>query len=235
MVEVCVMGRFRWVGLLLVVVCAVGVGVAALASAAVVQLPSEATARTWKGKQIGAKSQFLALGGSTVECTKAPAEGTEEPGGKPLGLFHIKFEGCTGTILGIKATCTGLGEVSGVILVLGTWHLWYDVLGASLNTATVLLLNPVHVECAGGLALVLLTGSLACLDKEPTIKKLSHTLSCEQEGTSGDPRDKVFWTESGVETKASFLSSTNGGTAESAVLVGEFEVTATKETFADNV
>jgi hypothetical protein len=228
------MRRFRLVGLLLVSVCAVGVGVAALASAAVVQLPSEATARTWKGKQIGVKSQFLALGGSLIECELAPAEGTEEPGGKPLGLFHIKFEKCKGTILGISATCTGLGEASGVILVLGTWHLWYDVLGASLNTATVFLLSPVHIECAGGLALVLVTGNVACLDKEATVKKLTHLFACKQKAT-GDPEDEVFWTEAGVETKASLKNQINGGTVEGASEVGEGEVTATKETFADNV
>jgi hypothetical protein len=232
------MRRFLLLSYTLVAIVGLGAALSPTAFALVVQLPSEATARATKGKSksITESPKFETLSENRFVCTAAPSEGTEEVGGKPEGQFHITFKGCKGEEKnnGIKVACNGLGDAAETILVLGTYHLWYDKLSPELGVATVFALNEVHMECNFLIVrLFKYKGQLLCLDKEPTLKQFHHSFQCTQ--SKGDASEKVYWNEKGEEQKAQLLQAENEGTfAESAIqLIGEVE--ATKETFADNV
>ena len=149
------MQRLKILGVALMAVFALGAFVSATASAAVVVLPEEAI--TYKGES--GKGTLEALKSiSVVSCTKDKSEGTFEAT-KPLGTFHIDFEGCKASI----AACTGLGEAKEVILTLGTTHLVFDTLAAKLSengVGVLFLVEPTHFECLGKLFVV--SGQVLC-------------------------------------------------------------------------
>jgi hypothetical protein len=218
----------------LVAMVVLGAALSTAASAAPVILPSEAAARTFTGKSDGTSPLFETVKKTKVTCEAAPAEGTEEANGKPLGLFHIKFEKCKGEQAGAKVPCTGLGEATEVVLVLGTWHLWYDSLSPSLGVATVLLVNEVHATCPFIIPLLFkLTGSMVCLDLEPTVTSFKHLFHCTQVG--GKPDETKYWNETGVEQIAKLITTENDSTEVESAVLALGEVLSTKEVFTDNV
>jgi hypothetical protein len=207
----------------------------ATAPALVVQLPSEVKTRMFTGKadNFFTNPKLETVTGTFFECPSAPFEGTEEAKGKPSGLFHINFSGCKGTKNIISADCNGLGDAKGTILVLGTYHLWYDSL-SPLGVATVFLFDEVHFECKFIITVLFkVKGSVVCLDLEPTVAKTEHLFHCTQ--NKGVADEKKFWDESGIEQNAQLLASDNDGTFSE---IGELwlgVVVSTVNTFADNV
>jgi hypothetical protein len=217
------MRHFRLIGLALVAVFASAVALSASASAALPEiLPISTSERTWKGKSVG-ETKLQKLGGSfEVTCSSATAEGTEEAG-KPLGLFHIDFSGCKA---GGISTCTGLGEASGVILALGTWHLVFDTLTPTLGTATLFLIEPlVHFTCSITNTLVLVLGSVLCLDLSPLTSGVTHEFHCKNNGTVGDPEETEYFNNAGTKVKAELLSNENEGTETMSAQIGLGTVT----------
>jgi len=197
------MTGLKLLGLVWLAVFVVGVSVVSSASAALPQVLPET-----EGKMVAATSTsaviFETTGGKKIACEKA--SGTSKEAGKtPLGEFHSNFEKCTTTVAGIKFTCTGLGDVSGNVLLLGEYHFVYDALGASetnaLGIALLLLISQTHFECAGGFALVKVEGSEMCLVTEPHVAKTLHAVSCKISTTAGVPEDKVYWNDEGKEVK----------------------------------
>jgi hypothetical protein len=230
------MRRLMLLGSTLVALIALGAALSTTAFALVVQLPSEATARVNKGKSITENPKFETLKENRVICTSAPSEGTEEATGKPEGQFHITFKGCKGEEKnnGIKVACNGLGDAAETILVLGTYHLWYDKLAPELGVATVFFINEVHFECNFLIVkLFKVKGEVVCLDKEATLKQFHHSFQCTQ--TKGDAAEKTYWNEKGEEQKAQLLQAENEGTFEESAEQAIGEVESTEETFADNV
>jgi hypothetical protein len=224
------MRPLRLFGLLLVAMVTAVTVFSASASAALPQiLPESASERTWKGANVG-ETELTVLGGAfAVKCKSATGEGTEEAK-KPLGLFHITFKECK-TVAGL-VPCTGLGDTSGTILALGQWHLVFDNLTV-LSTATLFLVEPlVHFECAGKLILVL--GSVLCLDLAPLTQSLTHEFHCKTNGTAGDPEETKYWNASGVEQKAELLSSENEGAETMSAQSGLGTVTYLVLVFADH-
>lgn len=142
-------------------------------------LPTAATNKT-DGISIGKPKYELTNGNNVVceESSNGTTEETESP--KPLGTFHITFKGCVGEQGGIKAKCTGLGDLTtGEILALGTYHLVYDTGGTELGVAILFLVNATHFNCAG-LFLDVTSGEQVCLIKEPYTAKTLHLFVCEQ-------------------------------------------------------
>ncbi|HEY2142010.1 MAG TPA: hypothetical protein VGG98_08120 [Solirubrobacteraceae bacterium] len=188
------MQRLKILGLALVAVFALSaVASVATASAEVKILPEVAEKYTGESGE----GTLSSLSGTTVTCKKDTSEGEFEAK-KPLGLFHITFKECTGPF---NATCTGLGEASGVILVLGTAHLVFDKLGAKLSEAGVgvlFLLEPVHFTCLG--ILIKVKGEVLCLIKPVNVKAKHFEIVCEQK-SAGDPAETVYWNEAGTEVK----------------------------------
>jgi hypothetical protein len=230
------MRRLMLLGSALVAIVALGAALSTTAFALVVQLPTEATARVSKGKSITEPPKFETLKESRVICTSAPTEGTEEANGKPEGQFHITFKGCKGeeNNNGLKVACTGLGDAAETILVLGTYHLWYDKLSPELGVATVFFLNEVHFECNFLVVkLFKVKGEVVCLDKEATLHQLHHTFQCSQ--SKGDPTETTYWNEKGEPQTAQLLQAQNEGAFEASAEQAVGEVESTKETFADNV
>jgi hypothetical protein len=203
------MQRLKILGVALMAVFALGTVVSTTASAAVSILP-EGKEETWKGEG-GAGTLEMLKGASPIECKKATAEGTFEAN-KPLGSFHIDFKECSAA--GGLATCTGLGESTGVILLLGTFHLVFDKLGtgAELGVGILFLMEKAHLECAGKLFGV--EGQLLCLIK-PINEKVKHfEIVCKKGKEGGDPGETVYWNEEGKEVKMGeelFLLSENEG------------------------
>ncbi len=190
------MQRLKILGVALMAVFALSAVVAATASAEVVILPKLAAEETYKGES-GKGTLEMLKGIAVVVCQKDKSEGTFEAT-KPLGLFHIDFEGCKASI----AACTGLGEAKEVILSLGIAHLVFDTLGKVLSEAGIgvlFLLEPVHFECAGKLMMV--EGQVLCLIK-PVNKLTKHfEIVCEKGKESGDPGETTYWNEAGTEVK----------------------------------
>ena len=151
------MQRLKILGVALMAVFALSALASTTASAAVVVLPE--VEEKWTGESgKGTLETLKAL--ASVVCQKDKSEGTFEAK-KPLGLFHITFEGCKAAGL---IACTGLGEAKEVILSLGTAHLVFDKLGKVLSEAGVgvlFLLEPVHFECGSG-KLFVVTGQVLC-------------------------------------------------------------------------
>lgn len=172
-------------------------------------LPTLTTAEKWTGESGKSMLEVLKKA-ETIECTSDKSEGTFE--NKPLGKFHIDFEGCKTT--GIKVTCTGLGEASGVILTLGTFHLVSDKLGtgAELGMGILLLMEPTHLTCA--IPLFIVEGQVLCLIK-PINSKVKHwEIVCEKGKEAGDPGETTYWNEAGTEVKMGgelLLSKENEG------------------------
>jgi hypothetical protein len=162
-----------------------------------------------------ANPTFKTLKGNEVTCEHWSGEGGFEAGTRTLGLFHITFSGkCKGTIAGIKASCTGLGDAAETILVLGKWHTVVDTKpGETLGAAIMLLLEPVHFTCS--IALVEVTGDILCLILEPLVSMVTHLFHCTE--TNGTANEKHFLNDAGAETAVpALLSSVSHATAEEA-------------------
>jgi hypothetical protein len=197
------MQRFKLLGLALVAVFASAAALSTSAfSALPVNLPAEGIERTWTGASEG-KPELQQPGQETVECEKAPAEGNEEAG-KPLGLFHIIFEECKTKVSKVK--CTGLGDPTGDILSLGSWHLVFDKLGTGTELLTALLFLPEHVHFTCAFILVLVLGALVCLHLVPTEQNKTHSFHCVVQA-NGEQEDKTYETENGGQVTAILLCS----------------------------
>jgi hypothetical protein len=215
------MRRFKLLGLTLMAVFVAAVAVASTASAALPKVLPE-TAQTWTGTNEG---NVELRGATAVTCKAAPSEGTLEAG-KPLGTFHIKFEGCTAEKEAIK--CTGLGDAAGIILTLGIWHTVFDLL-SPLTAALLFLFEKVHFSCSA-LVLVLVSGELICLWLKPTESNKTHSFHCVANSNTVQEDEKYF-EESGTEVKGVKLSCAINEGAEQACT----ELALGSQTFATAV
>ena len=220
------MHRFKILGVALMAVFVLSVVVSATASAAVTILPQKVEVK-WTGE--GGKGTLEVLKEIfTIVCQKAKMEGTIEAS-KPLGLFHIAFEGCKTSI----AACTGLGEAKEVVLLLGTYHLVFDTLGAKLSEAGVgilFLFEPAHLECAGKLFAV--EGQLLCLIKPVNTLTKHFEIVCKKGKEVGDPGEVAYSDESGKEVKMGeelFLLKENEGAGTMSGLNTTMLILTTKE------
>jgi len=188
------MHRLKILGVALMAVFVLAAVASATASAAVVVLPEKE--EKWTGES-GKGSLEVLKGAAVVTCAKDKSEGTFEAT-KPLGTFHIDFEGCKASIV----ACTGLGEAKEVILTLGTTHMVFDKLAAKLSengVGVLFLVETTHFECLGKLFVV--SGQVLCLIK-PVEKLAKHfEIVCEKGKESGDPGETVYWNEEGKEVK----------------------------------
>src|SRR6202161_2910675 len=150
-------------------------------------LPSLNRERVWTGQQESESAELT--GPLDVRCTAANSSGTQLPAAKALGLFHDELSGCESA----TKHCTGLNElVSGVILMLGTWHLFWDRVRSGpfeLTAATVFLVEPLHFSCGGAL-LAEMKGELICLDLKATESNETHSFHCVPELKEGKPTNK---------------------------------------------
>jgi hypothetical protein len=205
----------------LVAVCALGASMAVAASALPTLLPETVTSGT--GKNIGSTHLKVVGAGSleTVTCTAATGESTVESN-HHLGLFHIHFKTCSAG--GGLLTCTGLGEETGVILALGSYHLVYDTLSVNLaadGVAILYLVDNTHFECGGKLVIVKLGGMVLCLISHPAALTKVSAFNCEERKTGG-PAETKYYNEAGTLTSiAPLLTSEAEGAGKESIQVGE--------------
>lgn len=209
------MRSFRLLGMMLVAMFALlaVLSTVALADETPLVLPFEA-GQALTGTNVG-KPQFINPNG-TVICESASALETNiESNLPPLGKFHIHFKGCKDKTTG--ATCTGLGEELGIILVLGTWHLVWDEKSPTfeLHVATLFLIETVHFNCTA-LVLLEVKGEQLCLDLEPEVSKTTHEFHCfQKEGKQEDQWCKKDLSAECMELVTPILlTSVNHGTAK---------------------
>jgi len=183
---------------------------------------------SWTGKST---SQFEILnpGGVETTCAAATAEGTLEEG-RPSGLFHLHFKECIIDFKGTEAECTGEGEETGVILVLGTWHFVYDTLSTSLSSAGVAMLfslGAVKYECGSSSdSIEVKPGGMAlCLIPNPTALTRRFEFHCTKAGSAHRPAETKYYDGGGTLVGiAPILSSQNGEPTIELTLVGSLAV-----------
>jgi len=151
------------------------------------------------------------LAHKNITCNKDTSSGALS--GRTATL-HIDFSECKGE--NGLVTCTGLGEASGVILVLGSALLVYDSL-SPLGVAILVTLNLLHLSCS--IVLVEILGKVLCLIGTLNTATKHNEIKCEmlEKEKSGDPKERTYW-EGGVEktipATEELLSSFNHGTFE---------------------
>lgn len=203
------MKRIHIAGLALVAILAInGIAVLSAASAENTKMLPEGTAASpVTFTATSAEGKFEAADKLVVKCKtdEATGEGTSAN----LGAFHIHFKGCTG-LLGV--TCTGLGDETGTILTLGTFHFWLYKNGTTLSAALVYLVNQTHFECGGVLEEVEGCAAGAVTPLESLTNSLTNTLKQEKaKGTIS----KVLPQESTTEIACELKSKTDTGETES--------------------
>jgi hypothetical protein len=205
---------------ILAVACSMcGALLAISASALPSVLPENTAERTWSGASIG-DTTLEASNGARLSCTRAMTTGTEEVK-RPLGLFHITFTGCSGPLETFR--CTGLGDSEATILALGSWHLVYDTLGATLGQAGIaylFLLGAIHYECAFTLIVVSIGGML-CLVTKPTTSTSTHEYSCGRGASAGQAKERTYYDAGGTLTTIATLlvEEASNGTPQNVVLI----------------
>jgi hypothetical protein len=201
------MQRLKVVILAIIAVCASSALVSATTTFAADPEALPTAAEAYKGES--GSGTLRTLGGKTIECKLALAEGTFT--GR-TGTLHGDLKECKGE--GGLVTCTGLGEASGVILTLGTGLLVYDSL-SPLGVAILGKGEPVHLACS--IVLVEIKGEGLCLiTPVGTASKHFQTVCEMTSATSGDPKETKYW-EGGVEHNlglSALLVSFNHGTFE---------------------
>jgi hypothetical protein len=215
------MRYLRLFGVALVALCALGSVIAASASALPTLLP--ATIPSFTGKSVG-KTELQRQGAlAAVSCSSAKGEGTVEANGH-LGLYHITFEKCTAG----GGPCTGLGDAAETILSLGSYHLVFDTLKATLaeaGVAILFLVDNVHFVCTTIIGEILNTvflgGMVLCLIVNPTALTKVFEFQCKQGSSSGHPGETKYYNEAGTLVSISPLkSSENEGTQAEAAQIG---------------
>ena len=169
------------------------------------------------------EAKFVKLNGNEIKCTGSTTEGELEAK-KPLGLFHIKFTGCTGPA---GVACTGLGDKEKEILVLGTLHIVYDAITPTLGAAALFLLETAHFTCL--VTLIQIKGEVLCLISPINSLVKAAKVVCEQE--KGDPKEVRYWNDKGeeVNVKEGLLASENEKASEMTGEGGESEITFSEE------
>lgn len=184
--------------------------------------------KSWTGRSVtGTTTVLEKLNGKKVTCTGATADGNEEATtGHSLGEFHFHFSGCEGAL---ASKCNSSGDATGVILVLGKWHLVHDTL-VELGVATLFLFEALFT-CS--LITIHVQGSVECLVLEPTVSKTTHMIHCLQ--SKGDPSETKWWNDSGVEQNTKMECNESGGGFESCAELALGEVTYPEAVTIDNV
>jgi len=218
------MRRLKLLGLGLVAVFALGafMSTAALGAAKVLTKAGvESENFKLSGNSVKETKLTVLKSGLAVKCPEVTTEG-EQTGKTLLGTFHLHWKGCTTSLGG---TCTGLGDESGLILALGTFHIVFDSL-TTLGLGVLFLVEPLHFTCVVGLSeLLLVKGEVLCLATPTNSLTKTITVKCETGPENGDPKETVYWNhETGAEVKMGLeglLTSKNGGAFEMSAQAGE--------------
>jgi hypothetical protein len=180
-------------------------------------------------------AELQVLSGFNVRCQEQELEASAT--GENTGTFHLIFKNCKASSPAVA--CTGkdgtMADSSTVILSLGTFKIVHDVTETGSTYAILLALSPTtEFECTA-LAKIKITGTVLCLISEPTVEKASHSFSCGNNKTVGDPQETKFWYEM-KEGTASLLTSLNGAAQESSVAVATvtFVTTGSSKTVVIN-
>jgi hypothetical protein len=138
------MQRVKLLGLILMAMFALGAITSTTASAE--ELPNILPAGTTNFKDKSGKGKFqTSESKKIVECAKDTSSG--RPGSVRLGTFDVLFEECKDPSTG--AECWGLDDELSQksVLVLGTYHVRYQVPASGKKVAVIFLIKHVHFLC----------------------------------------------------------------------------------------
>jgi hypothetical protein len=206
------MRRLKLTSLVLVAAFSVAAAMSSTASALVLPevLPLATSERAWEGTSAGGTVELKGGEGlKAIACEASTAEGTEEThmaGSPAQGPMHMRLTGCATE--GIK--CTGLGDSSGVILVLGEFHFYFDKTSPELGLGFVDLWEPFHITCS---ALILegFSGDLVCLVLKGAEKSLTHGFHCTWISNGKQEVETYFGSKGEEVTGVSLKCSVNEG------------------------
>jgi hypothetical protein len=220
------MHHLRLIGAALTTIFVLGTVMAVSALALPTLLPETITSFT--GKKAGSSEiEELKANGETIDCTEDVSSNDTVEANHHLGLYHEHLSGCTAASK--LLTCTGLGESSGVILELGSWHLVYDSLAPNLSNdpvAFLFLVDTIHFECGGRLFIIPLGGMQLCLILNPTALTRVFEMHCNKAASANRPEETKYYNEAGALVGIGALTeSENEGTAEGDALVGLYTLT----------
>ena len=221
------MRRLMLISLVLVAAFSLAAAMSSTASALVLPevLPLAASERAWEGTSAGGTVELKGGEGGlkAIACEALTAEGVEEAhmaGAPAQGPTHMRLTGCSAE--GIK--CTGLGDSSGIILVLGEFHFYFDRRMLELGLGFVDLWEPFHITC-GGLVLESVSGDLVCLVLKGGETNFTHGFHCTWVPSGKQEVETYFGSKGEEVTGVSLKCSLNEGAVKScgALLLPNFK------------
>jgi hypothetical protein len=182
------------VALVALAVCAVGIVMAATASAAMT-LPEFKTKTSWTGTS-GAGA--LKASGVEIACTKGSNSGSLTSGN--AGTFSIKFEKCSSSITGTE--CNSEGDAAGIVLVNGSWNLVLTTISSVDKHLVWFLVTEFKAKC--GTVTITTKGNVLGEITPANTSTKSYVLKEELNGTTQEYT--TFENDSGTAVSASLLS-----------------------------
>jgi hypothetical protein len=202
------MKQIKLLGLAFMAVVAFTSIAAAVASAATIPnvLPLGTAEKPVTATTAAGSSTF---GNGLLELVSPSGTGSQSGNSAKLGSFTTTFKTVESKLVGTK--CTGLSNTAGSdeITVNGTFHIRDYKSGTELKTASILLLAPVHFECAS--ILVIVSGCVAgALTPE---NKLTKTLTLTLAKTGKDNNIVTVLNEENTANELCQLLSKTGSEA----------------------
>jgi len=203
------MRRFKVLGLTVMALFALGAFASSSALALPTFLPTGSATEPVLVEGSAGKGVLETAAGLAIKCGSVTILADFESAS--LGTFHLHFKECVNSA-GEK--CETPSDETGVILVLGEFHLVYDSLSPTLGVALLLLIPQFHINCLGLLKpLLLIVGNILILIENPgTTLKPPIKLIVKQ--TKGVPADRHWWNDTPTEQTAKLETKINEGAFE---------------------
>jgi hypothetical protein len=174
-------------------------------------LPEFSGTAATEGKLAGGKGVVTIEGGASIKCESITGKFTFESGSRRSGPVTLDINECTEG----GEQCRSLGDVLGVTLITGTWHLVL-MTRASVDGHYVLVsLNELHIECPGGaIKLILVTGSILGSTAAEAGSETEFGLTVKDNRKAQEFTE--YENDAGTAVKASLAASQEGGKSKAA-------------------
>jgi len=168
------------------------------------------------------KSGKSTFGSGLEEIVSEKSKDNESGTSEKLGTFHVTFEEVKSVALG---QCQGVGDVAGIVLVLGQFHVRDAKENGNLIVVILFLLENVLFTCGAGKVPITVEG---CVAGQVTPTTLTNTLTVTLALNGKDNLIVTVLNEANTAEEAcQLLASVNGG----ATVLSSQKQTATLENF----
>jgi hypothetical protein len=201
------MKRSKLLGMAFMVILALSSITAATAAAETLPnvLPLATAAEPITSTSSSSKASFGSSGLTEVTSATSLGEATSTGTEGNAGTFHETYYGFKNVALG---TCTGTGDGSGIVLVLGTYQDKDADLAGNLIVAVLFLINQVQFVC--GSTLITVTGCVA--GNLTPLSKLATSLTITLNRVSNDNEITSYLSTTGLPEFCLLLAKSLGST-----------------------